>query len=163
MLFHLSKNNLTNTKKLMFLAPILWVTAVTLIRSAIVSLYYQILPTRSLHLTCYAVLAVNVIFGASAVLADCLICRPITYRWGPTTVHGSCGNQKLLDMIIAIANLLQDVVVVVMPLPIVWHLRIPKDDKLGLSCMFGLGFMYDTRHDQLLTPFKRKMLTSPSL
>lgn len=126
----------------MFLSPILWVTAVTIIRAAIVSLYIQIFPTRSFLVACYAVLAVNTIFGGSAVIADCLICRPITYRWSGNMVGGSCGDQRSLDMYIAILNLLQDVVVVVLPMPILWGLHMARSRKVALSCIFGIGIMY---------------------
>lgn len=126
----------------MFLSPILWVTAVTIIRAAIIILYIQIFPTRSFSIASYVALAVNVVFGASAVIADCLICQPITYRWAPTMVDGSCGDQRLLDMYIAILNLLQDVAVVILPMPVLWGLQLAKSKKVALSCMFGIGIMY---------------------
>lgn len=125
----------------LFLSPIFWVTAVTIIRAAIISLYIQVLPNRSFLIACYAALAVNVIFGVSAVIADCLICWPITYRWAPSMVDGSCGDQKSLDMFIAIFNMLQDVVVVVLPTPILWGLQMARSKKMALSCVFGIGIM----------------------
>lgn len=137
-----NRANLTCIPQLMFLSPILWVTAVTTIRAAIIILYIQTFPTRSFLVACYAALAVNLLFGASAVIADCLICRPITYRWGPTMLNGSCGDQKSLDMFIAIVNLLQDVVVVILPMPILWGLQMAKTRKAELSCIFGIGILY---------------------
>ncbi len=126
----------------MFLSPILWVTAVTTIRAAIISLYIRIFPNHSFLAICYVVLAVNVVFGVSAVIADCVICWPITYRWAPSTVDGSCGDQHLLDMFLAVVNLLQDVVVVILPMPIVWGLKYPIYKRVELCCMFGVGLLY---------------------
>lgn len=143
----------------MFLSPVLWVTAVTTIRAAIIFLYIQIFPTRSFLFACYAVLAMNILFGASAVIADCLICRPITYRWGPSMVGGSCGNQRSLDMFIAIMNSLQDVVVVILPMPIVWGLQIARSKKADLSCIFGIGIMYASQSEQPLLASKDDLLT----
>ena len=126
----------------MFLSPILWVTAVTTIRAAIISLYIRIFPSHSFLAICYVVLAVNVVFGVSAVIADCVICWPITYRWAPSTVDGSCGDQHLLDMFIAVVNLVQDVVVVVLPMPVLYGLKSARDKRVGLYCMFGIGLPY---------------------
>ena len=134
----------------MFLSPILWVTAVTTIRASILSLYIQIFPIRSFLIASHAALAVNVVFGVSAVIADCLICRPVRYRWAPSTVDGSCGDQKSLDLYIAILNLLQDVVIVVLPMPILWGLQMARSRKVALSCIFGIGILYGSQADQLL-------------
>lgn len=140
----------------MFLSPILWVTAVTTIRAAIIFLYIQIFPTRSFRVTCYAALAVNVVFGASAVIADCLVCQPITYRWAPSMVDGSCGDQKALDMSIAVSNLLQDVLAVVLPMPILWGLQMERSRKVGLSCMFGIGILYVSIPTSTLVPLNKR-------
>lgn len=102
----------------MFLSPFFWVIAVTTIRAAIITLYIQTIPTRSFLVACQLALAVNLLFGASAVIADRLICRPITYRCGPATINGSCGDQKALDISIAIVNFIQDIIIVVLPIPI---------------------------------------------
>ena len=121
----------------------------TTIRAAIILVYISIFPLRSVSIACYTILAINVAFGVSAVLADCLICQPISYRWGVSTAGGSCGNQKALDLDVAVLNLLLDVVVVVLPMPTLWKLPLAKGRKAALTCMFGIGIMYGTRNDQL--------------
>ncbi|KAM0801099.1 hypothetical protein BDR22DRAFT_888768 [Usnea florida] len=125
--------------QLLFLSPVLWATAVTIIRATIIVLYVQIFPIRTFNIACYTTLGVNVAFGLSAVIADCLICRPITYRWAPSMVNGSCGDQKSLDMYVAVMNLLLDVEIVILPMPIVWRLRMARSKKMALSGMFGMG------------------------
>ena len=122
-------------------------TAVTTIRAAIIFLYIQMFSSvRWFLITCYVVLAVNMTFGTSAIIANCLICRPITYRWAASLVDGSCGDQKLLDMCIAVLNLLQDIVVVVLPMPVLWGLQIMRRQKVSMSCLFGIGILYGTRN-----------------
>lgn len=143
--------NLTRVQQLLFLSPILWITAVTIIRAAIILLYIQIFPTRSFLVACYAALAVNSLFGASALIADCLICRPIAYRWAPDLIGGSCGDQKLLTMYVAICNLLLDVMVVILPMPILWRLQLTRSKKMSLSFIFGIGIMYGSNLDQLFS------------
>ena len=146
----------------MFLSPILWTSAVTTIRAALISLYISIFPTRSFSITCYTILVINVAFGASAIIADCLICQPISYRWGSTTVGGSCGDQKALDLDIAVLNLLLDVVVVVLPMPVLWGLPLARGKKTTLTCMFGIGIMYGIPIDQLPINSSKEMLTHVS-
>lgn len=116
----------------------------TTIRAAIILLYTQLFTYRTFSLISYTILAVNVTFGVSAIIANCLICRPIQYRWSPNIVTGICGDVKALDLDTAILNLLHDVVLVVLPIPILWRLQLASTKKVILICTFGIGIMYGT-------------------
>ena len=122
---------------------ILWITTVFLLRASIISLYVNIFRTKSFRITCYVVHGVNFAYLAATVLATCLICRPISANWNPRA--GTCGDQKSLDLFIGIYNLLMDVCVVILPMPVLWRLQMSLGRKLVLSGIFGMGMMY-VRH-----------------
>ncbi|KAM0797175.1 hypothetical protein BDR22DRAFT_466521 [Usnea florida] len=124
---------------LSFVSPIIWVTAVTIIRSSIITFYAHIFPTRSFRIACIGISVLNASFFVTTVLATCLICHPITYRWDFSLHSGSCGNQQSLDLFIAIFNLFMDITVVALPMPILWGLQMAVSRKIMLSVMFGLG------------------------
>ena len=92
---------------------------------------------------CYSILAINSAFGLSVVLADCLICRPITYRWNRSIQGGTCGNLEALDVLTGTFNLLLDICLVVMPMPILWGLKMSMSKKIALTGIFGIGTGYD--------------------
>ena len=125
-----------------------------MIRTAIIFLYIQIFPLPPFKIACYMTLGVNIAFGVSAVIADCLICRPITYRWAPSMVNGSCGDQKSFDLYVAVMNLLLDVELVILPMPIVWGLKMARCKKTALSGIFGIGVMYGSQPDFLAWYFQ---------
>ena len=126
------------------MVPIIWVAAVTFIRASIVSLYIRIFPTRLFRMVCYLVLVINLCFFTSVILADCLLCQPISYRWNRTIGgKGSCGEQKSLDLFIGSFNLALDVTAVVLPMPVLWGLKLAMGKKATLSFMFGMGTAYD--------------------
>lgn len=58
------------------------------------------------------------------------------------TVEGIC-TISLPDMFIlgGSLNMLLDVVLVVLPIPVVWGLRIGRTEKMGICAMFGLGLL----------------------
>lgn len=62
-------------------------------------------------------------------------------------------------MYIAILNLLQDVVVVVLPMPILWGLQMARSRKVALSCIFGIGIVYGSQSDRSLEAPYQEMLT----
>jgi len=80
-------------------------------------------------------------FFVTVVMAACLICRPISFNWDPQIPGGTCGDQKSLDLYIGIFNLLLEVMVVVMRMPVLWGLQMARRKKVVLSGMFGLGTM----------------------
>ena len=122
---------------------IIWAASVTFIRASIVFLYIRIFPTQIFRRICYVVLVANLCFFISTALADCLICRPISYRWDRVVGGtGSCGTEKSLDLFIGIFNLILDVTAVVLPMPVLWGLNLDMGKKIKLSGMFGMGIAY---------------------
>ncbi|CAD6580868.1 MAG: hypothetical protein ASARMPRED_000351 [Alectoria sarmentosa] len=123
-----------------FMSPIIWVASVTFIRASIVFLYIRIFPTRLFRTICYLVLVINLCFFVGTVLADCLICQPVSYRWDRTIGgSGHCGDQKSLDLFIGIFNLSLDVTAVLLPMPVLWGLNMAIGKKVMLSGIFGMG------------------------
>ena len=84
----------------------------------------------------------NLAFFVSTILSSVLICRPFAYNWNKLIPGGTCGNEKSLDLYLGIFNLLLDVCVVVLPMPVLWGLQMAFNKKLMLSGMFGLGIVY---------------------
>ncbi|KAL8692158.1 MAG: hypothetical protein Q9218_002754 [Villophora microphyllina] len=84
-------------------------------------------------------MAFNFLFLISTILAECLICRPLSYRWDLDIMGASCGDEQALTMYTGGLNLLQDVIVVFMPMPIIWGLQMAPHKKLGVMCIFGIG------------------------
>ena len=119
-----------------------WAVAVVFIRASILALYIRIFRTKSFRIACYATHGFNAAFFVTNVLASCLICRPISFNWDHTIPGGTCGNQKALDLYIGIVNLLLDVTVVILPMPVLWGLQMAMNKKVVLSFMFGLGVVY---------------------
>ena len=139
----LSRLGLTSICQSQFLAPIIWVASITFIRASIIFLYIRVFPTRIFRRICYAVLAINFLFFTGTILADCLICQPIAYRWDRMAGRsGHCGDQKSLDLFIGIFNLVLDITAVVLPMPILWGLKMAVTKKVMLSGMFGMGTVY---------------------
>ena len=132
----ITKNNSTQFD---FLTPLFWVTAVTLIRFSLILLYIRIFVTRSFRLTCYGILILNTIFFIATFLSNVLWCLPVGCQWSDTIKCSSAVDARLIDLSVAIFNLLLDVTVVVLPMPVLWGLQMAVHKKATLSGMFGLG------------------------
>lgn len=134
--------SLLKRQQALIVGQVTWAVAVTFIRASVLALYIRIFRTRSFRMTCYVVHGMNAAFGAATILGACLICQPLSYNWDHSIRGGYCGDQRSLDLFIGIFNLIMDVTVVVLPMPVLWGLQMAMGKKLVLSGMFGLGIMY---------------------
>ena len=137
--FSVQQTNINSTQ-FNFLTPLFWVTAVTLIRFSVILLYIRIFVTRSFRLTCYAILNLNTIFFIATFLSNVLSAIPVGCQWSDTIECSSAVDAKSIDFSVALFNLLLDVTVVLLPMPVLWGLQMAVGKKATLSGMFGLGF-----------------------
>lgn len=76
------------------------------------------------------------------VAASLLLCKPVSFNWN-FKQKGSCGNVMADCLAGAGVNVLTDLIILVLPMPIIWKmLNIPLRSKLNLSFVFSLGSLY---------------------
>lgn len=121
---------------------LLWVSAVTLIRSSVILLYIRIFPTRLFRLTCYTILIINTGFFIGVFLISILGYFTDSIN---SVLDESCSlcDFFLTALLSPILNLLLDVTVVVLPMPILWGLQMAVNKKVTLSGMFGVPHFSD--------------------
>ena len=73
------------------------------------------------------------------VLEALIVCRPLAYNWDKTINGGTCGNQPKIYLSTGIMNLLLDVTIIVLPMPMLWRLQLALSKKIALSLVFGMG------------------------
>lgn len=55
---------------------------------------------------------------------------------------GTCGRLDRLHMFIGVFNLLLDICVVAMPLPVLWGLKMSMSKKVALTGIFAMGIVF---------------------
>ncbi|PSR79794.1 hypothetical protein BD289DRAFT_485381 [Coniella lustricola] len=85
--------------------------------------------------------AATVIFlwMVSVVLETFLLCRPLAYNWDTTIADGTCGNRQAVYVGAGVSNMVTDFMVLLLPVPFVWKLKMPTASKMGLLGIFCLG------------------------
>jgi hypothetical protein len=75
----------------------------------------------------------------SVIVETFVLCKPVQYNWDKT-IQGTCDKNIMVAYILSgSTNLLLDVIVVVLPMPVLWKLRLPWGKKIAVMAMFGLG------------------------
>jgi hypothetical protein len=101
---------------------------------------YRVLRTPAMQKFLRAFLVLLVLYGLFAVLGTIFNCWPVAAYWGATQgITGVCMDRNALTFAIAGVNILTDIILVVVPLPMLWKLQIPRRQKIILCCVFGVG------------------------
>lgn len=74
------------------------------------------------------------------VLIGFLICRPVQKNWDPTS-PGVCGNRIAGYTAVSVVNVIVDILMLILPLPMVFNLQVKSGYKVGLYSIFGVGIV----------------------
>jgi hypothetical protein len=131
---------LTTYSKIQVPYPMIYVLACTFPKLAILGLYLRIFAAKRDRLASYALIAIISLWCISAIVANGLQCIPLAYLWNPTTYpDGQCFNINEFWRWLSFPNILTDFVMLLLPFPCIWKLRLSKRDKVGLALTFCTG------------------------
>ena len=111
--------------------------AVTIIKASILLFYWRLFPTKRFRLAIVwvsAFVAVSFIFAFFGFAFECI---PVKTFWGDA--EGHCIDGQIFRMFASGSFLLTDLLIYIMPMPIVWHLHTSRRRKIELSLVFLLG------------------------
>ena len=77
-------------------------------------------------------------FGSGVILQAFLICRPFAKNWDP----GTCGSSKASFLAEGIINIVIDLTMIILPMPMIWQLQMSQPRKISLTVVFALGILY---------------------
>ncbi|PNP50261.1 hypothetical protein THARTR1_08969 [Trichoderma harzianum] len=111
--------------------------AIAFTKLSILALYYRIFITRKFRLivlgtacfVCVWVIVMEVTLG--------LGCRPIKAWWGEA--KGRCINKEAFTYFTNVTNMITDLWVFLMPIPVILGLQAAKEKRITLCLMFGVG------------------------
>lgn len=88
----------------------------------------------------WSVHAMNVAWLIGTLLSVTFICSPIEKVWN-FTLPGKCLNFKHLWLGNGLPNLIIDVIILVLPLPMLWKLQMKTVRRLQISGVFICGYL----------------------
>lgn len=72
------------------------------------------------------------------VIAALLICRPLAKNWD-FALPGTCGSQPTFYFAMGFVNLITDAVIIVLPMPYLYNLRLAWHEKLATMALLSVG------------------------
>ena len=113
--------------------------AVKIPKLAILALYLRLFTPRPYRLAVYALSAIVVLTGIATPIATLSLCRPFAYNWNQSIPGGKCANKNALYLWGSLPNIITDIAMLILPMPVVWWLHVSKKLKVGLTIAFLTG------------------------
>ncbi|KAI7490449.1 hypothetical protein KC351_g612 [Hortaea werneckii] len=117
----------------------LWALTVSVTKASILMQYLRIFSNPRVRILCYCLLVALLPAVLWAVLGGTLLCRPVSKLWDPAVKAGRCMSAEKYWLSVAGLDIGLGVLVLVLPLPGIWGLRLPRRQKVALVVVFLLG------------------------
>ena len=95
--------------------------------------------TFTLVLTIVGIIVIGT--GIANTFITIFQCSPVPYAWDKTIEDGKCFNELSFARFMAIPNVVDGFVMLVMPIPLVWKLELAIQQKIALTATFLHGIM----------------------
>ncbi|KAH9884555.1 hypothetical protein F4778DRAFT_787663 [Xylariomycetidae sp. FL2044] len=124
--------------KNLYVYMLIWAVGVFSVKVGILLFYWRVFHTRAFRIGALTVGGFSVGIFLSNFFSFALQCSPVA-KFFDHTVAGQCIDQHTFYLASAIINVLGDVAVLLLPLPVVWRLHTSRSKKWSLSFLFLLG------------------------
>lgn len=116
--------------------------AVTMVKISILTLYRRIFDTARFHQASLVLGVVCVTWFFVICFTDIFQCRPFEAAFDPQLVFTyHCIDIQSYLWGVVLSNLVIDLAILYLPLPMVWKLQLSIRQKLALTGMFLLGLL----------------------
>lgn len=110
---------------------------------SILALFLRIFIQRRYVYTTYVLIGIQAAAMTAAVVISCVMCTPISYLWEPQKHPGGhCININLWWQWGNIPQTVTDVIILFLPIPALWNLKLSTRNKIGVILMMCTGSVY---------------------
>ncbi|KXH63218.1 integral membrane protein [Colletotrichum salicis] len=122
-----------------FLAATIYTLCGSFAKVSLLIFYFRLSPQRWFKRAVWISLAIIAGYSIGIFFALVFACDPIAMSWDVTITEGTCINRPSLYIATAAANIISDLILFALPIPIVVKLQIPRRQKIGLFFIFAVG------------------------
>ncbi|KAJ0166102.1 hypothetical protein CTA2_8648 [Colletotrichum tanaceti] len=109
------------------------------IKIGITLMLQRIFFVRTFKIAAWITTGLCVCWMFFTILIGIFICQPVAMNWDPTTPGGTCGNQNAAFAAVGFFDLVTDLIILVLPIPMVYKLQLRWPHKVALYVIFGAG------------------------
>lgn len=128
--------------QILFAYVLIYVVTVPLIKLSVILFYRRIFGMNKAMWFC---VALTIGYWVSCTIAFLVCCRPVSYYW--TQYADPAGGRCVYNLYPfyignAAANVTTDVIILLVPMPVIWRLHMRTTQKVLVCSIFLLGSLY---------------------
>jgi hypothetical protein len=124
-----------------FIMDMVYLVGIMWAKISILLLYVKVFHIRRrFRWFCYFMMAITSAYCTTFFFIYAFDCKPVYYNWHFDPMHYDCIDITHVKMATGAVNILTDLIIVLMPLPLVLQLHLAKAQKVGLFLVFSTGF-----------------------
>lgn len=122
------------------MSQIFYKCSINLTKASILLLYLRLFVQKPFRLLCWILLGFVTAYGIATTLASTFQCNPIPRAWNKA-LPGKCLNTTIFWYTNAGFSILGDIIILVIPMPVIYSLKLRLNQKISLMFVFALGFL----------------------
>jgi hypothetical protein len=132
-----------NKEQIYFWDELIYLSALPLLKISLLLFYLRVFSTPSFRACVYFLIACNVAYCIAFVGVSIWQCLPIYGAWTrwDGTFEGTCNNINLQGWLSAALNIVIDMCTLLLPIPELIKLEMPRSKKVLIFLMFSVGFL----------------------
>lgn len=130
----------TDNKQCLWAAIPMYNASLAFTKFSILFQYLRIFPGRPFRIACYVVMAIVAAYSSWAIVSGYVNCVPVAKFWNHD-LPGNCLNFEAVWFFNASMNIATDVVLLMLPMPLLSQLQLPRMQKCALIGIFAIGVL----------------------
>ncbi|KAI1482821.1 hypothetical protein K445DRAFT_309252 [Daldinia sp. EC12] len=126
--------------KAVYAVQFLYAILLGLIKISAILMLIRIFFDHRFKLAAIATLVFTIAWITLSMLIEFLICQPIEMNWN-VGIAGTCGDQKAAFAAMSLINIINQLTILVLPLPMILKLQMEWRYKIVTICIFSIGIL----------------------
>lgn len=124
---------------LVFISELLYVIVKMFVKFALIIFFLRIFPGAKFRIGCYILLVSVFVLAATWGLLLLFQCQPISANWNVGIVDPQCKNVRIYAYGGAGVSIVQDLLILFFPIPVLAKLNLDLRKRLELIAIFSVG------------------------
>ncbi|RDW82448.1 hypothetical protein BP6252_03560 [Coleophoma cylindrospora] len=131
--------DMTLYAKSLWVSIIFYNTSLLLTKLSLLLGYLRVFPYPRVRLVSKMTMGLILCCGLYWIISTFLLCRPISFFWDKNIKGGVCINAKPIWLSHAGLNIFTDLIIILIPMPVIQTLNLQLKPRLWLMTVFALG------------------------
>ncbi|CAI6087887.1 unnamed protein product [Clonostachys chloroleuca] len=139
---NLEYETITTALKYFYICESFYILSLALCEVSVLFFYLRIFPSQKFLIATYVSIAIIMVPSVVLIFIQIFQCMPIHWVWHSWRLayyRDRCMDIHTITFVAAGLNIFQDLVVLLLPLPSLFRLKMEKRSKWGIIVMFSLG------------------------